>query len=162
MKIFTPGSRRFLCAPASADSLAGRSIFDFTWWNLAFLADDALAEAATRAAARADLLLVSVHPSADLSPRAVVWMETWPERRRKRTGALVVLMQASDRDERHVSTKHMYFRELARRANMDYLPQVILPRSEAEMLSERVHRRSALLDEILQRSAPAPRWSCYE
>ena len=95
--------------------------FDGAWWRLDYLADRALANLAARAAAIADIIAFSFNHAGAWCSSLRKWSAMWADKRTGQEGAMLVLM-GNEREAREFSAlPDNPFRELARRANMDYL-----------------------------------------
>ena len=134
---------------------------DFTWWRFDFLRDAGMVEAAADAAACSDVILFSAHGGRELPSVVEGWIERWVSRRGLRHGILVAMIGTGEDRLKGLTPIHVYLREVAQRATMDYLPQVVdaeLGRldSSIETITRRAEKLTSVLDNILQRR-PAPR-----
>ena len=141
--------------------------FDFSWWRFDFLRDAELAQAAAAAAADSDLVVISAHGGRELPAPAQQWIESCLPRRGPGTCILVAMIGTADDQIRGLTPIHVYLREVAQRANMDYLPQVVdAPLNELntsiETISKRAEKVTSLLDGILHRPTVPPRWGINE
>ena len=141
--------------------------FDFNWWRFDFLNDSALANDAVRLAARSELILLAAHAGRELPPPVKNWIENWLPMREPGFGVLVAMIGTEEDRLRGLSPIHVYLREAAQRANMDYLPQVIdapLGKLDAsiETISKRAEKVTSLLDNILHRPPTPLRWGINE
>jgi hypothetical protein len=141
--------------------------FDFSWWRFDFLRDPAIVRAAADAAARSDLILVSAHAGRELSPAVQRWIETWLVRREPGRGVLVAMIGTAEDQLKGWTPIHVYLREAAQRANMDYLPQVLhasLGRVDGsiETITNRAEKVTSLLDDILHRPSISSHWGINE
>jgi hypothetical protein len=141
--------------------------FDFSWWRFDFLHDSALAGDAVRLAARSELILLAAHAGRELPPPVKNWIESWLPMREPGFGVLVAMIGTEADRLRGLSPIHVYLREAAQRANMDYLPQVIdaqLGKFDAsiETISKRAEKVTSLLDNILHRPPIPLRWGINE
>ena len=130
--------------------------FNFSWWRFDFLRDPAIVRAAADAAARSDLILISAHAGRELSASVQRWIETWLVRREPGRGVLVAMIGTAEDQLRGWTPIHVYLREAAQRATMDYLPHVLdapLGRLDAsiETITNRAEKVTSLLDDILHR-----------
>lgn len=100
--------------------------FEFNWWRFDYLADPQIAIEAASCALNADLVLVSLHQSAEVSLAVKGWFETWLRKRPPVEGALAVI-RVSPVVGKPILPDDAYFRLAARRANLDYLPLSVAP-----------------------------------
>jgi hypothetical protein len=141
--------------------------FDFNWWRFDFLNDSALANDAVRLAARSELILLAAHAGRELPAPVKSWIESWLPIREPGFGVLVAMIGTEADQLKGLSPIHVYLREAAQQANMDYLPQVIdaqLGKFEAsfETISKRAEKVTSLLDNILHRPPTPMRWGINE
>lgn len=137
--------------------------FDFHWWRLDFLVDPGMARTAALDAREADIIIFSLVPEGELSPNVLQWVEQWADQRGDREGMLLGLPHAATPGAAPVTRKQFRLREIASRAGLDYVthfpPQFsgVLPDSwqSAETRADQV---TAVLDEILNRLPPPPRF----
>jgi len=136
--------------------------FQFHWWQFAHLREAAPAHDAANVAAAADLIVWATHPEGDFPEHVTAWIQTWLGKRGHREGALVALVgHEHDISSKRIA-KHLYLREVAHRANLDFLSEIppFLRRSIPESLqwfNERAGQVSSTLDDILGRTSPPPR-----
>ncbi len=141
--------------------------FEFNWWRFDFLNDSTLAGDAVRLAARSELILLAAHAGRELPPPVTRWIESWLPIREPGFGVLVAMIGTEADQLKGLSPIHVYLREAAQRANMDYLPQVIdapLGKFDAsiETISNRAEKVTSLLDNILHRPPSPMRWGINE
>ncbi len=141
--------------------------FEFNWWRFDFLNDSTLAGDAVRLAARSELILLAAHAGRELPPPVTRWIESWLPIREPGFGVLVAMIGTEADQLKGLSPIHVYLREAAQRANMDYLPQVIdapLGKLDAsiETISNRAEKVTSLLDNILHRPPSPMRWGINE
>src|SRR5438876_6491290 len=141
--------------------------FDFSWWRFDFLHDTALASDAVRIASRTELILLAAHAGRELPPPVRNWIEGWLPMREPGFGVLVAMIGTEADGLKGLSPIHVYLREAAQQANMDYLPQVIdapLGKLDAsiETISNRAEKVTSLLDNILHRPPTPLRWGINE
>jgi hypothetical protein len=141
--------------------------FDFNWWRFDFLHDSALAADAVRLAARSELILLAAHAGRELPTAVKDWIESWLPIREPGFGVLVAMIGTEADRIRGLSPIHVYLREAAQRANMDYLPQVIdapLGKLDTsiETIANRAEKVTSLLDDILHRPPTPLRWGINE
>ncbi len=141
--------------------------FEFSWWRFDFLNDSALAGDAARLAARSELVLLAAHASRELPTMVTNWIGSWLPIREPGFGVLVAMIGTEADQLKGLSPIHVYLREVAQRANMDYLPQVIDASqgqfdASIETLSKRAEQVTSLLDSILHRPPTPLRWGINE
>ena len=141
--------------------------FEFSWWRFDFLHDSALASDAVRLAARSELILLAAHAGRELPSPVKGWIESWLPIRKPGFGVLVAMIGTEADRLKGLSPIHVYLREAAQRAYMDYLPQVIDgPPSKfdvsIETISKRAEKVTTLLDNILHRPPTPMRWGINE
>jgi hypothetical protein len=92
-------------------------------WNLSDLAGAFVFAEAVRAAAEADVLVISVRDAGDLPLLLHMWVDGWMPRRAGRAGALVALIGVPARPDVPSGGAHQYLGAIARQAGLDFLPQ---------------------------------------
>jgi hypothetical protein len=120
-----------------------------------------------RLAARSELILVAAHAGRELPPAIKNWIENWLPIREQGFGVLVAMIGTEADRLRGLSPIHVYLREAAQRANMDYLPQVIdapLGKLDTSIdtITKRAEKVTSLLDDILHRPPTPLRWGINE
>ena len=141
--------------------------FDFSWWRFDFLHDSALAGDAVHLAARSELILLAAHAGRELPAAVKNWIESWLAIREPGFGVLVAMIGTEADRLRGLSPIHVYLREAAQRANMDYLPQVVdaplgMLDTSIETIAKRAEKVTSLLDDILHRPPTPLRWGINE
>jgi hypothetical protein len=133
--------------------------FEFQWWQFAGLVEPDNALAAACAAADADMILFATHPEGDLPDTVKSWIEVWLDKRGAREGSLIGLTGMAAEAKGGATGKHIYLREVAHRAKMDFLLEIprlvpgMLP-DNIDWVAQRAGQVTSVLDEILRRSAP--------
>ena len=124
------------------------SEFDVEWCCFSSL--EQTREKAAVADKAVDANLVVFAAEKELPLHVIDWVELWLARRGEREGVLVGLPGS----EAEAAGTHLYFRNVAHRAGMDYLTEV--PQSMAfpipespEYCAERAHQLTSTLDGIL-------------
>lgn len=140
---------------------------EFSWWKFDYLREPGISRLAAEAAARADLILFSAHASKELPPHVESWIESWLKRRENRTAALVALIGLAADPLKGMTPVHIYLREVAQRAQMDYLPQVLDDPAvrfnvSVETINNRAEKVTSVLDDILHHNPTPPRWGINE
>jgi hypothetical protein len=141
--------------------------FEFNWWRFDFLVDGEMAQAAVDAASEADLILFAAHAGRELPVHVTRWIDTWIMRRGSHPGMLAALIGTNRDSLPGVTPIHIYLRETARLAGLDFLPDILdAPLGDlerlGETLSQREHRVTPLLDQILAQSSIPLRWGINE
>ena len=135
--------------------------FDFHWWRTSFLADTPLAQTAAQDARGADVIIFSSLPEGEFSREVLQWFEQWADERGEREGMLLGLTQPSALTPCPDTPKQLCLREIANRANLDYLTQIpsqlvgALPNSW-QNAEARAGQFTSVLDEILNTLPPPP------
>jgi len=88
-------------------------------WKISGLMEPGVFVDSVRAAAEADVLVLSVRDAGELPINLYVWIDAWMPRRAGRAGALVALIGVSPQSGR----AHEYLGAVARRAGLDFLPR---------------------------------------
>ena len=94
--------------------------FDFTWWKFKYLVEPEIAYQAADAAAKADLILVSVRQTQSFPLEVMAWFERWLAARKSSEGALVSVHELPE-PKRQPARQDEYLRLVAKRAHLDYL-----------------------------------------
>jgi len=131
------------------------------WWPFALLSEPSAAHSAVAKAAGADVVVFAMDARGDLPDAIKLWIEKWLNKRGKREGAIVGLLEREEGWHETVSFREIYLRHAARRAGMDYLSHVAPTRRRAipdsiDSFSERAGRRTSVLDDILQKHSVIP------
>ena len=133
--------------------------FDITWYSFSDLMNSAANETAARKALEAEMIIFAIDADDQFPIETKSWIESWIGRRHDREGALVGLLDCG-KPGSPTTEKHVYLRNAAHRAGMDYLTQVPQTISRGipdslESYSARAEHVSSVLDEILhQRERP--------
>lgn len=133
--------------------------FDFHWWDMDSLSGAEHSETTLEVAANSDFVIVCSCTETELTPSGPEWFERWIEHRAGREGALVNLTDDDTAQTIHARHKGDYFRDVARRAMMDYFTSVpptisgALPNS-FEAVELRAAQMSSVLDDILNQMPP--------
>jgi hypothetical protein len=141
--------------------------FDFKWWRFDFLRDAGFTRQAGRQAAGSDLILFSAHARRELPGVVEKWIESWLPMRGTRDGVLVAMIGTAEDQLRGSSPIQVYLREVAQRANMDYLSQAVGAsvselNASIETITKRAEKVTSLLDGILHHATIPPRWGINE
>jgi len=134
--------------------------FEISWWSFDMLRDATLGGEAAAKAAKSRLIIFATTAEGEMPFHVFEWVEKWVGQRSDQEGALVGLADRETSLTGVASAKHVYLREIAHRAGMDYLTKVpdnlsACPDSP-ESCAERAHTQTTLLEEILNRPTPAP------
>jgi hypothetical protein len=141
--------------------------FELSWWKFDYLSDPQIAAEAAQAVGRADMVIFSAHAGRELPQAVETWVETWPADRDNPESALVALIGMESDLMKGVCPIHVYLREVARRARMDYL---IDPRedlsvggdSSVEAIAQRAGTVTSVMDRILRQANPPSHWGINE
>lgn len=135
--------------------------FAVSWWPFSQLTDSETSSEALEKAINADLLVFTTSAHTELPGNIRDWIEHWLLLRGEREGALVGLPVAGDVEPAAPAQLHLYLREVAHRAGMDYLTEVPqnlgqpIPDS-ADFFCERAQMVTSVLDEILSQPQLRP------
>ena len=144
------------------DRFWARYEFDVSWWQVSDLSLARSGENAARKAVHADLIVVATSPATGVPEELREWIEGWLNRRGDREGALVGLTDPGMVQCGASVEKHVYLRNAAHRAGLDYLtqiPQSISALSIPDSLdsyNQRADKVTSVLDGILRQKTPPP------
>lgn len=101
-------------------------------WRVSDLADPKVLQDAVCAAARADVIVLSLHDAEELPLNLRVWMEGWLPRRDLPVGALITLIGVAEETKASSLRSRRHLEAIGRRAGMDLLleerwPQPVSP-----------------------------------
>jgi hypothetical protein len=135
--------------------------FEFSWWRFRYLADPDLADAAARAAAAADMVVLSARASEEMPGHVKDWFNLWLPAGQTRDAALIVLTDTRNEVELSRSAFVSFAEQAARRANLDCLlpwgaPRRVSGQDPLGMMRDRATHVSQVLDEILHHVGPPP------
>lgn len=127
---------------------------DCTWWKFDFLHHPAIAKAAAEAAARADLIIYSVHAEKDLPTVVKAWIKQWLPKQTGKDGALIVLVEGGGDNNAVRAPALQYLQRIASEASMTFFVRFFkrseeLPGCSLETISERADAVTDVLSEIL-------------
>lgn len=156
-------------AHARAQSVCGRVAtqfwdeieFKFSWWTFTSLAYSANAAEAAQAAASAEMVFFAVQSRGDLPAKVKSWIEMWVNNRADRGGALICLATDEHPLAPEVSLKQLYLRQIAHRAEMDFLSDIsenfapTIPES-LEWFADRADAVGPVMDDILRQTGSPP------
>jgi hypothetical protein len=152
-------------AVAFCDSLAEKFWsqlgFDVSWWSFSLLGNPGASAEALKSAAGANFIVFASAADSELPEHVRNWVEQWVLFRGEKEGALIGLPVSAGAEPAGSIQIHLYLRDVAHRAGMDYLtdvPQYIgqpIPDSP-QFLAERADKVSSVLDEILHQRPPGP------
>ena len=137
--------------------------FDVSWWSFSLLGNPGASAEALKSAAGANFIVFASRADLELPEHVRNWVEQWVLLRGEREGALVALAVSADAQPAGAIQTHLYLRDVAHRAGMDYLtdmPQYIGPPipDSPELFSERAGIVTSVLDEILHQRQPRPQF----
>lgn len=135
--------------------------FKFRWWTFASLGYPANATEASHDAGSAEMVFFAAQGRGDLPARVKSWIETWANTRTDRGGALIYLAGDEDPLEAEVSLKQLYLRQVAHRAEMDFLcdvPEHLAPTipESPEWFTDRASEVGPVMDGILRQTEISP------
>lgn len=137
--------------------------FDVSWWPFQLLSDASGANEALKRAVEADFLIFSSSAQSEPPKHVRGWIEQWVSLRGEREGALVGLPLTGADDLAAPAQLHLYLRDVAHRAGVDYLTEVpqnigqLIPDSP-DFFAERAQTVTHVLDGILQQQHTRPQW----
>lgn len=150
------------------DVLSGDCDFNHELWKFEALQVPELRTVAALQARDADMIIIATH-SRTLPFSLKSWVEAWVQTRSDRPKALVALMAGSAEHLAASVPAFTYLRDAAMRARMEFfshLEQLADPPRVAglseEYMRARAETTSSVLEQILNRSRPAPRWGINE
>jgi len=91
-------------------------------WEISGLTESRTFARAVEAAARADVVVISVRGAGELPLILRGWIDFWVAKRAGRTGALVALIGLPSQTDAQSHHTLQYFEAVARQAGMDFLP----------------------------------------
>jgi hypothetical protein len=92
-------------------------------WRMSDLTDPGVFAEAVRAAAEADVLVVSVRDTGELPINLLLWTDAWLPGRAGPAGALVALIGVPSQPDAQSGRAYQYLEAVARKAGLDFLPQ---------------------------------------
>ncbi len=135
------------------DQLEGEYDFQVNWWRLDELAEASLRDRAADAAARADMIILSLRANHELEPVTNAWIEVWLALKEDRKSALVALIYQPGFAHEAVGSVRDYLQTVARLGRMDFFFHAAdwtpeLPYS-LHAIRERAHTITPALEESL-------------
>jgi hypothetical protein len=103
--------------------IVGEECVQTTWHDANSLGDPPIFHEAVSAAAAADVIVVSLHAAEDLPIQLYAWIESWLPRRFLRMGALAALIGVGEPSDTQVVRTLSYLQAVARKGNLDFIPQ---------------------------------------
>jgi hypothetical protein len=107
--------------------LAHEFDFECSWYGFDDLQNARAASSARAAAAGADLILFSVNIDTDPPPAVKTWIESWIGTKAAQDAALAALLNGAKRRHRRRVPIWNYLSQIAQRAGMSFLPEIIGP-----------------------------------
>jgi hypothetical protein len=133
-------------------------------WSFELLADADWSDAASRDAIDADILIIASSSVEPLPPAVARWIETAISHKRGTAAAVVALFGAGENPDASGLSRLAAIQAAARRAGLDFFSPA--PRQALDEALANIQRRAEmvtpLLEEILRRHPPAPRWGINE
>ena len=141
--------------------------FDVSWLRFDYLADPRIATDAMAAAATADMVIFSAHAGRELPQPVKSWIKSWVVKRDNRESVLVSVIGVASDPMKEVSPMHLYLRDVALQARMDYLSNATdaLPERVNSSMKALVHRSEKVIpmtDRFLQQGSPSSHWGINE
>jgi hypothetical protein len=99
--------------------------FECSWYGYDDLQHPRTAASAKAAAANADLILFSADVESEPPPAVKTWVESWIGTKAAQDAALAALLSGQNRRKRKSMPVWNYLSDIARRAGMSFLPQVV-------------------------------------
>ena len=149
------------------DQLELEADFRLNLWNFGLLRDPAHRQEAAREASDADIIVLSAHGQGELPAQVKAWLRQWLDLNAEHPTALVASLDESVKDQSSENRILAHLRSLAAEAGAELIlhfgpPARLETDLTVESIRERVETTSTLLEEILHRRAPYPRWGINE
>jgi hypothetical protein len=137
--------------------------FELVWCEVPQLDDPATAAQATEAAVGADIILISLHSDSTRCDSILSWANSWIASKRNSSSLLAALIGMGGDERRGFTPIHVRLRNLASRAQMDFLPLVIHSVADhgansVERVVQRATETTPVLDSILRYQPPPPEY----
>lgn len=150
-----------------AEELVNEAEFTLAWFKFVELNDPEMASRATREAIKADVVVFAAHAGNELPCAVETWIEMWLRQKASQPSALLALIGLPEDRRKGITPIHVYLRDVAERAEMDFFSQVIKSPEEilpcsAEMIAERANKVTPTLDGFLHHPISPPRWGINE
>ncbi len=100
--------------------------FDATWWRFKFLQDDLILSLAAHTAAKADLIVFATYAHLEVAPELQMLNKIWLKQRAGRPNGLLSLLQCHEGQSGGATPMHLYLKEVASLAQMDFLSRWVL------------------------------------
>lgn len=150
-----------------AQQLLDEYDFQCAWWKADRLLNPALCQQAAEAAARAQMIILSVRADQPLSAAIQGWLQRWLHLRGSHKTALVALLNSSGRGPEQVPRLRAQLQQLARQARADFFAHTYELAEEPAAdppvpaaVSDPV--LDPLLEEFLPEPVYTPRWGINE
>jgi hypothetical protein len=134
-------------------------------WTFHELRDPCFAEEAILSAAAANLVIVATVNGRVLPRQVMAWIEKSLFQREQKDAALAVLVANTKSEILPNAAVHEYLQKVAEEANVQFFSSVFeLPGTACSFADpwEGSEASSSVLEEILRRPAPPPRWGINE
>ncbi len=102
-------------------------------WSVDELSDPGALQAAVSATIHADIIVVSIHAAATLSPDLCAWIDAWLPQRRRYGGSLIAVVGLAGHAAAASDCAQQYLRTVTVKARMDFVLQeyrTALPHSD--------------------------------
>jgi len=103
-----------------AKEAGGENAARLTIWRFDFFHSSELMLAVSRQAEEADVIIVAPRDPNHLPPQVKKWLERWPQRRQRATGALVAVFDPNNTEASRHSNAALLLWLAAERAGMDF------------------------------------------
>ncbi len=94
-----------------------------SWFSINSLGDPKILMDAVRTALIADVIAVSIYAADELPLDLYFWCDLWLPRRLARGGALTALVGVAEPSDLHSARTFEYLQGVARKGQMDFIPQ---------------------------------------
>ena len=141
--------------------------FHVNAWRFSLLCEPVLRSRAASEAAESDIVLLSAHGKSQLPAEIKSCLCQWLDQKDDRPHALVVSLDADAKQSGEADETLAYLRSMAEQAGLDMFTHFgNAAHSEFDLTIESIRQRAditpGLLESILHRSVPPPRWGINE
>ena len=143
--------------------LADEIELHFTWWRFDLLTDPELFAEAVRSAVEAEMIVFSAHAGSEFPRQVRKWVDVWTKQRANRSGALAALIGLDEDARSGITPRHLYLRQVAERAQMDYLSHAVVPLPDEQRVSvDSILNRAATSSHLLEDILHEPHYRHFE